>query len=654
MAASAAKPPPKLTLSQWSNLYAYLPETAAKPGRFSTNTTGIQRGVLDAISDPTIHTVVWQSSSQTGKTQVLLNSIGYFADQDPSAILMVQPTVDDAKDFSKERLAAFIAASPRLRVKFSGAKSRDQGNTLLHKEFQGGNITLAGANAPSRLASRPKRIIFADEVDRYPSSAGTEGDPVELARKRSLTFWNRKIVMTSTPGNTGHSRIEAAYLEGDQRRFWVPCPHCSHAQTLVWSQVNWSKTADGGHLPDTAGYACIDCGDVWTDAERWRAVRTAEAKGGGWRASKPFNGIASFHASELYSTFVELSKTVREFLAAVGNSERMKVWTNTSLGETWAERGEAPDWERLYERRTKDALLGDVPEWVAALTVGIDVQRDRIEADVWGWGPGMESALVDHVVMFGDPGAEAVWAEMDEFLSREWDTPTGRALRPLRYAIDTGDGYSTTQVYAWARKYPRQVMAIKGTGRFDSSSPITGPTWVDVSIKGRKLRRGVQLWSIAVAVFKSETYSWLNLPQPLDGQPFLPGSIHLPQGVNDEWIQQLVGEQLLTVRKRNGFSKLEWQKVRERNEAIDMRVYARAAAYALGLDRWKPLQWAKALGKMRPPVSKAVPAAAVIAATAAPKGEVRRSAQPVSAPQSAPQKRINRFTGKSGGFLSKR
>ncbi|MGI4879212.1 MAG: phage terminase large subunit family protein [Janthinobacterium lividum] len=640
-ALSAAKPPPKLTLSEWSNRFAYLPDTSAKPGRFSTRTTGIQRGVLDAISDPKTHTVVWQSSSQTGKTQTLLNAIGYFADQDPSSILVVQPTVDDAKDFSKERLAAFIRATPRLRVKFSAAKSRDQGNTLLHKEFAGGNITLAGANAPSRLASRPKRIIFADEVDRYPISAGTEGDPIQLALKRSLTFWNRKAVLASTPGNAGSSRIEAAYEEGDGRQFWVPCPHCQHAQVLAWPQVHWSKGLAGEHLPETAAYACIECGSLWTDSDRWRAVRTAEDKGGGWRARRPFQGIASFHSSELYSTFVELQKTVRDFLAAAGNAERMKVWTNTSLGETWAERGEAPDWQRLYERREKDLALGDAPEWAGMLTVGADVQRDRIEADVWAWGPGLESALVDHLVVHGDPAGEAVWAEMDALLLREWETPRGRSLRPARFAIDTGDGYSTTQVYAWARRHPRAVMAIKGTGKFDASSPVSGPTWVDVTVRGRKMKRGVQLWSVAVGVFKAETYSFLSLPLPLDGQPYPAGSIHLPQGVDDEWIQQLVGEQLVTVKKRSGFSRLEWQKVRARNEAIDMRVYARAAAYALGIDRWTDKHWSRARGEMTLP--KSVPAAVVIAAVAT-----------VAAPAPARAPKVNKFTGRAGGFLQRR
>lgn len=538
------------------------------------------------------------SSAQVGKTQALLCALGYYIDQDPSPILMVLPTVDDAKDFSKERLAASIRATPRLRGKIATAKSRDQGNTQLHKEFPGGNITLAGANAPSRLASRPKRIVFCDEVDRYPPSAGTEGDPVTLAVKRTNTFWNRKVVLTSTPGTAGVSRIEQAFNEGDQRRFWVRCPHCDHEQTLRWEQVRWDKAEDGSHKPETAGYLCEadGCGTVWTDAERWGAVRK-----GRWIAGAEFRGVASFHLSELYSTFVELAKTVRDFLDAKGNHERLKVWTNTALGEPWAERGDAPDWQRLYERRSKELRLGTVPEWAGILTAGADVQRNRIEVDVWAWGPGLESALVDHIVIAGDPGTAAPWKELDDLLGQEWETDSGRQLRLARLAIDTGDGYSTTQVYAWARRHPRMVMAVKGEGRFDSSQPVSGPTWVDATINGRKLKRGVQLWRVAVSVFKSETYAWLRLDQPLDGQAYPAGYLHLPDGTTDEWIKQLVAEQLVTVKNRAGFGRLEWQKIRDRNEAIDMRVYARAAAFALGLDRWSERQWQNARGDYSAP-----------------------------------------------------
>lgn len=575
------------------------------------------------------------SSSQTGKTQALLNAIGYFADQDPSAILVVQPTVDDAKDFSKERLAAFIRATPRLRAKFAAAKSRDQGNTLLHKEFAGGNITLAGANAPSRLASRPKRIVFADEVDRYPASAGTEGDPVELAIKRSLTFWNRKVVITSTPGVAGDSRVEAGFEEGDQRRFWVPCPHCGHEQTLRWSQVKWDKDEDGQHRPETAGYECEGfdevtgevCGRRWSDAERWRAIRTAEDCGGGWRGEKPCTGIASFHSSELYSTFVELAKTVREFLAAKGHPERLKVWTNTSLGETWAERGEAPEWQRLYDRREKGMALGTPPAWAGLLVGAADVQRGsagagRIELDIWAFGPGRQRMLVEHIEVDGPVADKATWAKLDAHIAREWKSADGRRMRLARVGIDSGDGESTMHVYAWARRHPGFVMALKGRATLSAQQAIAGPSWVDVTVGGKKLKRGVRLFTVGTSMLKLELYGDLQLEKPTDGGTYPDGYVFLPDGLSDEWIKQLVAEELVKVKRRLGGVRLEWRQIRDRNEALDMAVYARAVAIALGVDRWSQAKWAAQMG------ANDVPEPAPTKPTASPISKPSRPASP--------------------------
>lgn len=601
---------------------------------------------MDAVSDPLIQDIVVMKSAQVGWTEIIGNVVGYFVDQDPAPMLVMQPTLEMGEAWSKDRLAPMIRDTACLAAKISDSKARDSGNTILHKKFAGGHVTIAGANSPASLASRPIRVVLADEVDRYPLSAGAEGDPLSLAFKRTTTFWNRKRLAGSTPTVAGASRIEAAFALSDQRYYFIPCPKCGTKQRLKWSQVKWDKDAAGRHLYETAYYECEGadeetgelCAHRWTDAQRWAAVRLGE-----WRATAPFTGIAGFHIWEAYSSWVKLADTVKAFLDAKGNPETLKTWTNTALGETWQEKGEAPDWERLYERRSRELVLEQVPEWAGALTAGADVQRNRIEADVWAWGPGLESALVDHIVIDGDPGKAEIWAELDKLLTREWETPSGRRMRPVRWAIDTGDGYSTTQVYAWARKYPRQVMAIKGVGRFDSSSPVTGPTWVDATVNGRKLRRGVQLWTIAVSVFKSETYSWLNLSAPVDGQPYPAGYIHLPLGTSETWIKQLVAEQLVKVKTKTGFSRLEWQITGgERNEAIDMRVYARAAAYAVGIDRWSTKRWDQALGRRTlSPAPTSNPATATPARAAA-------SPLPAAKPAKKPVK-TNPLTGRPIG-----
>lgn len=261
---------------------------------------------MDAIADPAVREVIVQKSAQVGWTEILLNVIGYHVHQDPSPILMVQPTLEMAEAFSKDRLAPMVRDTPALRGLIADPRSRDSGNTLLHKTFPGGHITMAGANSPAGLASRPIRLALFDEVDRFPVSAGAEGDPVSLGRKRTTTFWNRKTLMGSTPTVKGESRIEAAFEGGDQRYYYVPCPHCDEFQRLVWAQVKW----DEGQ-PDTARYVCQHCGTMLTDADKPQMLRAGE-----WRASRPSQGIASFHISELYSPWVTWPEMARSFLEA--------------------------------------------------------------------------------------------------------------------------------------------------------------------------------------------------------------------------------------------------------------------------------------------------------------------------------------------------
>jgi phage terminase large subunit GpA-like protein len=355
----------------------------------------------------------------------------------------------------------------------------------------------------------------------------------------------------------------------------------------------WDKDEAGEHLYQAAYYLCPECGHPWDDPERWAAVKQGE-----WRATAPFHGIAGLPHLGGLLPLGEARRDGEGLPRRKGSSRGAQGLDEHDARRDVGRTGRGPDWQRLYERRRQELRLGDVPEWVGVLTAGADVQRNRIEVDVWGWGDGMQSALVDHRSFTAIRQRKRFGLSWTHILAEEWGGPGKRRLRIARMAIDTGDGYSTTSVYAWARRHPRTVMAVKGTGRFDASSPVAGPTWTDVTIGGRKLRRGVQLWMVAVSVFKSETYAWLRLDQPLDGQPFPPGYIHLPQGTTEEWIQQLVAEQLVKIKNRAGFSRLEWQKVRERNEAIDMRVYARAAAYAIGIDRWTDRNWSRARGDL--------------------------------------------------------
>lgn len=569
-------PPPDLSISAWADAHRYLsPEASAEPGRWSTGRAEYQREIMDAISDPTVERVVAMTSSQVGKTEICLNAVGYHVAQDPAPMLVVMPTLETAAGWSNERLAPMLRTSPQLAEKISD-RARDGSNTIYHKTFPGGHLTLAGANSPASLAMRPIRILLCDEVDRYPASAGNEGDPVSLATKRTATFWNRKIVLVSSPTDEGRSRIAAAYDESDQRKFWVPCPDCGEHQILKFDHVRWDEGA-----PETARYACAHCGTLWSDQMRWAAVARGE-----WRAERPFAGTAGFWISELYSPWRKLSETVRDFLAAKDTPERLKTFLNTALAELWRDEGEAPDWQRLMERR-EPLLMGVVPREALVLTAGIDNQSaqgdQRLEMAVWAWAPGYESWLIDTKVFPGNPGSNGPWDAVAEALAYDYPVEGGGTMRIARAAADTG-GQHTADIYAQIRRlHEPALIAVKGAGGYKRNAPISGPTAIDVTDRGVKIKRGLRLWTVLVDVYKAELYRRLHLKLNEDGT--VPrGWVHLPQGLDPEAIKQLVAERLVTAKDKRGFAKIEWAKTRA-NEQLDMAIYARAALAVMGSDR---------------------------------------------------------------------
>jgi phage terminase large subunit GpA-like protein len=516
------------------------------------------RAVMDAFSDPLVHTVVVMSSAQVGKTEALNNVVSYYIDQDPSPILMLQPTLQMAEAWSKDRLAPMLRDTPKLAGRVKDARARDSGNTLLHKTFPGGHITMAGANSPASLASRPVRAVLCDEVDRYPVSAGTEGDPVNLAIKRTTTFWNRKVGLTSTPTVKGMSRIEAAFATSDQRRYWVPCPDCGEHQILVWSQVKWPE----GKAQD-AYYQCSHCGSVWDDGARWRALRKGQ-----WRAGSPFSGTAGFHLNEIYSSWVRLGDMARGFLDAKRSPETLKTWVNTSLGETWEADSEKLD-PHAFADRLED--WGDkAPDKVLIVTVGVDVQADRFELERVGFGTDEESWSLDHHVMLGDPSDPEMWRRLDAYLMQPTIRADGREM-PVRTACIDSGGHHTQAVYRFARmRRNRRVFAVKGRDEALSIWP-----------HGLKAKKGhVQdVTIVGVSVAKDAIYARLRVQQPG------PGYCHFPRGRSPVWFEQLVSE---VVETRYSFGRPRRIYVLpqgRRNEALDCRVYAYAALQSLAI-RW--------------------------------------------------------------------
>jgi phage terminase large subunit GpA-like protein len=542
---------------------------------------------MDAVSDPRVERVVIMASARVGKTEVINNLVGYHVGQDPAPILVVYPTEAAAEEWSRDKLAPMLRDSPTLRTKIAPARSRDSQNTTLHKVFTGGRLYVVGANAPTGLAAKNIRILCCDEVDRYGANAGGDGDPVAQGVKRTQNFWNRKIILASSPKLKGKSRIEAEYLASDQRRYYVPCPHCDHQQVLRWENVKWPEHGTREERADAAAYHCGECGAAWTDAERWEAVAFAAARGGGWRAENPGSRVAGFHLSVLYSPWRSITETVNEWLGCE-KPEEYQVFVNTSLGETWQERGDAPDHDRLLERR-EDFPMGVVPPGALCLTAGVDVQEDRLECDVWGWGEGLTSWLVDHVAIPGSPREWATWEALAAVLARDWPCDGGGTMRIGKACVDTG-GRDTAAVYGHLRAlHDPRVAPVKGVAGFDRTQPVQGPTKVDALVNGRKLRRGLQLYTVAVATWKADLYRRLWLKRGDAEAPA--GWVHIPRAVDAEWVKQLVSEQLTTVKDKRGFARQEWSKLRDRNEALDCAVYARAALWLLGADRYGARFW---------------------------------------------------------------
>ena len=556
-------------------------------------------------TDMAVESVVMMICSQLMKTTVLENLIGYFIDADPAPILMVQPTEELAKSFSEERLAPMIRDCPTLRDKVKDPRSRDSGNKQGFKKFPGGNIALVGANSPSGLAGRPRRVVLMDEVDRFPASAGKEGDPCSLAIRRTESFWNAVIYLTSTPTIKGFSRIEAAFNQTDQRRWFCPCPRCKQHQHLKWSQVLWGKerlasaarwhgsaavakpsrsttepaaadpadTAALREIPDDGSdaiYECEHCHAHLNDAERLQMVLAGE-----WRATAPFKGKRGYHLNGIASPFKakkgfksRLHQMVAGFLEAKrGGTETFKTWVNTFLAETWEEAAEKIEHSKLLER-AEDYHPRQLPEQIILVTATADVQKDRIEVETVGTGLEDETWGIEKRVLQGDTEQDDVWQDLAQFLATEYQRTDGVTLKITCTAIDTR--HKPKRVIAFIRKsgIPR-VYPVYGVGA--SHTPLLVTTRFNKHYRQRT-------WAVNGKLAKDTLFARLRVDEPG------PRYLHFPKGhgYDEEHFKQLTAEVLKT-KYSHGFPVQYYEKIRDRNEALDMRVY-----YLAGLDILKP------------------------------------------------------------------
>lgn len=571
----------RITVSQWADKYRYLSPTAsAEPGLWRTSRTPYLKEILDKLSahDPT-QEVVFMKGAQIGATEAANCWLGYLIDIAPCPILAVQPTDDTVKRNSKIRITPMIEATPRLREKVGEARSRDTSNTIFSKSFPGGVLVMTGANSAVGLRSMPVKSLLLDEVDGFVSDLDGEGSPIELAKARTRTFSSRKIFIISTPTVEGASAVEKEFLATDQRYFHVPCPHCGTMQYLKWSNVKWEEGS-----PEAAKYQCDHCDELIEER-----MKTSMLANGQWVASAPENVSlrrVGYHINSLYSPvgWYSWADAAREWLDSQHDVNKLKVFVNTVLGETWKDKGEAPPWEMLYSRR-ETYRAGTVNKEVALLTAGVDIQKDRIELEVVGWASSKRSWSVDYRVLMGDTAAPEVWSQLADVVNEQFPREDGVMMPLMMMAVDSG--YNTSHVYDFCRRFDAsKVVAVKGQER--QAVMVAHPKLVDTTQSGKKVGK-IKLWNIGVNLIKGELYGWLK-QTVIDGDEEPPGYCHFPQYA-DTYFRGLTAEQVEYRKNNRGFGAHIWVKKYDRNEPLDCRAYARAGAAIIGIDRLQPEDW---------------------------------------------------------------
>ncbi len=569
--AKILEPREKMLISDWADRYRVLTAgVSAEPGRWNTSRAEYQREIMNAVNDPNLAYLTIKSSSQVGKTEMMLNMIGYYIEYEPSPTLVMVPNLDLAKDFSKDRLAPMIASTGVLKDKVKEPRSKDSDNTILHKKFPGGHITITGANSAASLSSRPIRVVLMDEIDRYPLSVGSEGSPIKLAEKRTTTFWNKKIIKISTPTVEGISEIEKEYQKGTMEEWNVQCPYCK-----VWQPYEFKRI----HFSDMM-MECVHCHEKLGQRD-WQEQPHK------WIAAHPERtDHRSFHMNELSSPWVQWKKIVNEFKEAneefkqYGSTEKLKVFINTALGETWEERGEGADEHELIKRR--EAYEAEIPQGVLLLTAGIDTQDDHLEVEVVGWGKGYESWGISKFCFWQDPALDSTWEELEQYIhSTTFHFQDGGCLNIAAACVDTG-GHHTNMVYKFVRdmeKKHRPIYGIKGYANTPGIPLLYKRTKVEIKNRKGQVTDATHIMILGVDAGKEDIVAWLNVKQPG------PRYCHFPNdekaGYDDTYFKGLTSEEKVTKMVKNKL-KIQWvKKSGVRNEPLDLRNYAYAAVEML-------------------------------------------------------------------------
>ncbi len=533
---------------------------------------------MDATCEPGVHVVAVMCSAQVGKTESESNIVGRQIDVDPCPMLFLQPTLEMAEAYSKDRFDPMCRDTPVLAQKVLAKKSRDKNNTKFHKKFPGGQLTFAGANSPASLASRPVRFVLCDEIDRYPISAKDEGDPVLLAKKRTTTFWNWLLMCVSTPTVKGISRIEKFWEKSDKRRYFVNCPHCDHPQHFVWERLQYvGKGTEGADPHSGVYYICEKCDRPIEEKEK-----PAMVKNGRWQATAVSqDGTVGFHLNEMYSLWRRWLDVALDYESARTDEAQLRVWHNTSLGLPYeALAGEKLDWERLHDRGLQSTYSqGIVPDGGLILTAGVDVQGDRLECVVMAWGKDEEAYVIRYEKIMGDPLQPQVWEQLAHVTGKVYLRQDGAELKVRATCVDSG--YLTQEVYQRCKQY-RYLHWFAIKGQSGDKPLIANPTKQEVTYRGRKT--GIDLYKIGVDHAKEVLYSRSQIETP--GAKYL----NFPNDLDSDWYEGFCSEVQVT-KHRNGQPYMVWEPLAGiRNEPLDTTVYALAAAHLAGMTR---MNWTK-------------------------------------------------------------
>jgi phage terminase large subunit GpA-like protein len=572
-------PPPSITVLEWAERHRVLPKgLSARPGPWVTES--YQREILSCITEPLVQRVVLRKSTQVGWSEMLNSIMGYFIDADPSPMLMVQPRESDSKKYSRKRIAPMINSTPSLKAKVRESKSRDGGNTMLMKEFDGGFLTIGSANSGASLRSDHVRVLLLDEADAYPLDVDGEGSPIEIAEHRTETFGDEaKTLIGSTPAKPkGMSVIDKEYAASSQAMFHVPCPACGFMQPLLWRDpktqlylLTYEKDERGDVLEDSVRYMCIACKHPIEEKYKQRMLNA-----GAWVHAFPDRRtVRGFHINALYSPWHPIwFSMAKKWVKAQEDPQKLKSFINLSLAETFDEAGDQIEAHALMARREQYAA--EVPRHCCVLIATVDVQAGgagRLEIQITGFGPGEESWLIAHHQIFGDPGIEETWRELDSWLleSAQFQHECGGVMRPALTLIDSGDHTDSVYDYVMPRQRTRRrVFALKGVDH------LTKPGLAEV---GSTKRGNIILFTVATYAAKDRIFSRLKITPPEAGKP-KPGYMHLPEWVTDEYLEQLTAEKKIPVEnKRTRRIHFEYVKTHGRNEALDLTVYAHAGLF---------------------------------------------------------------------------